>query len=455
MSMLSNKYEKLTELNNNISQAAIGKIMFWVGFSCVFISNIFDTMCFDNILSGGIVFRCGLFVLMAKIVIDWIYENNYTKLLYLASLIAGIGALVTSEESVIISLFVVILSSKNINYKHIIKFFTLSICGLYILNVVYMIIGIKSMNIMIDNSIGHGGSARHFFGFEDPNGAMMMATNIFICIVLLFKEKLSWILIGIETMIVLAVYYYTEARGGIMVYLIILSLFFIGKSKLKELIVKCGILYIGPVVIVVSMFVTSVIFDGRWLIGNKFLATFESRILAFGILKDVDKVTLFGRKVSYIYPVDCVYFKIILYYGIVSFLMFFMFYIIAIKRNVNDYYFGIVVFTMAFVGTLQTHPLEVYYSLPLLAAFSSYEDEELGDSLVDELKRYGNFIFSGAIIVLLTGHAIIQHGMEVAELNNVMYTGPSNRQVTDILFLILGAALGGTVKKIESTVRKG
>lgn len=451
LSLIKEKYHKL--ITSRI-YGETSRFLFWVGFACVLCSDTFYHTFFQNIVSGGAVYKLGLLCLTGKITLDilggHLSDNKLIKLLQILAVISAYGTFLTTRYLAIMSLFLILVAANNMNYSHIIKFFLVVICITYIINIVLVSTGLKLEDIWIDDNIGHDGSTRHFIGYWHPNAAMTMTANVFLCLVVYFKEKYKAIICVVMTLIASIVFYYTDSRSGFIVFVVSLLLISISKTRFAQCLLRMRFSFVAFLTSLIGMFGLSIYMDGKTIFNNRFLSTFESRLVSLGYFKNELEFSLLGRNLSDYVLIDCAYFKLLFYFGVIPFLVFIVTYLISIYRKKDDYYFGVYIVAISLILLYNTYPLHVYYALPFIAAFSSMRQEERKDEIIAKYKKCVNGAFAFAIILLLIGHGIVQYGMEQEAMYGVTYWGPRNPYVTDSVFTIIGAIVGVVLVKYAS-----
>lgn len=302
--------------------------------------------------------------------ISTLTKNNFsTKWILIILFAVPVGVLIYhfSNDNSMLLIIMIALSSKNIDFKKIIKY-------IFVMTILFFgsIIILNSLSILPNIVTYKNGIARNSFGFLYTSGFSAYISFIFLNFILIRREKFKRIDLGIGIIVSLIIFYLTRVSQdslliigeSILIYLINLE----KKGTLGKIIRAISVaiipLSISFVLITSYMFNTYSIFwvnldaklSGRLYLGRELISNYP--VKAFG--QKIPQIGSAGLATirnsgdywtQYFY-IDSSYLRLIYMYGVFSIVVIGIFYVVFIKKVVlhKDSYLAIGILVIAIGG---------------------------------------------------------------------------------------------------------
>lgn len=299
-----------------------------------------------------------------------------TGILFLISIIVYYKA----KDTIFLDLLFVVLASSNKKFNNILKY-----------DLIIKII-ITSI-IIISNSLGYAESQflvtrdgeylRNAYGFYHPNTLGMYLMMIYFEFVLLNRKKtnLKIFLLGIIMVIVI----FITCNSRTAYYSIILFLIYLVFNYFYKKIKKSDF-KISKIPLTEYMFIfvaaLSLVITKLYESGNH-IAIFMDKVLSNRLSLQVTNmqafpISIFGDKITYIRTLDNGFIKLLLSFGIVSFIFYIIIFVKTIKKAKikNNNILIVILLIFLYFTLLESSMLYIYYNILLVYIFCKEANDE-------------------------------------------------------------------------------
>ena len=347
------------------------------------IRSILQVSTLINISSSNIFFDVLLFTAYALLFIKIIYKESIKKLIiYAIIILLAIFAYMHSKMTDYLTLVLVVIATKNIEVKKIVKFvFVFYVVALSIHIIAYlvtMVIDSSSIQVIHRDDI-----KRYSFFLGHPNSfaAILAWTNI-MYLYLKYEKLKAWDYI-ITFLIALFIYFVPNSRTSAILLVVFIAMIILFKKDIK-IIIKFG--KISIVLMAIIMFCLFLAYNMTPVI-DKIDSILNARIkLALAIYENYGislfgEYIPFGQELSSVYKygltqltIDSAYYSLLFSYGVVNTLIFLIIYTrLNFKKNFENK--KILFLTIwSFYAITETLALNPLLCFPLLFATELLEN---------------------------------------------------------------------------------
>ncbi len=196
--------------------------------------SIFHNNNFSNLLSTIKLIRA--IILLALIfyyMLDLIFGINKLKLITIILFCLFFINFIFTKSFLLLNILIFIEVLKQYEFEEFVRyiFYWISIlfCSVIILSL---------LNVLPDIEGSRGSTIRHALGFDVPTFTQSVFMFIILTSVYIYKDKISWFVLILETVIATFLYYMTNTRGGYYLSILIIAVAFV--VKLTKIVNKKG-----------------------------------------------------------------------------------------------------------------------------------------------------------------------------------------------------------------------
>lgn len=276
---------------------------------------------------------------------------------------------IKADSTILLDLFFVLLASYRKKFDEVIKMDLFIKIVITILILVAHRYGFANSNFVVTRDDLF---VRESFGFYHPNTFGMYIMMIYFDIVILLKKKVLFKSFIYGTIATLIIYYTSNSRTAytsiilFLILLILYSMFNFVICHKKELVIKKRPVYewLFPILTFVSLILTK-LYDMKLNFVIQLDKVLSNRLYLQAINMRAYPIKFFGDKIDIIRTLDNGYIKLLINFGIVSFLFFSIIYKKMISNSINNKRFilTIIYFVLIYFTLSESSLLFVYYNI--------------------------------------------------------------------------------------------
>lgn len=393
--------------------------LFWVGIWCVIVSEMLEYLQIQNILSGGMVKLLGVASLMGKILLDFVENKKddiWTNFLAILMMVSSTVSFCQTGVYKIALVYLIIVAARGVEYCEILRFYVLLLTSTFIVNLLLVVVGLQNNNVIIDNTPGHYDEIRYSLGFMHPNMVLDYYVIVLITIMMSYggSIKKKWIIAFLAGGITL--FYFTRCRSGLLALVILLAVWAISGTRLKDIIMDLHIFIILDSVLFTGMFIMAFLYAGKRNLELNIFNTLIARFMSFGIYNDAIGISVLGTKIPNDIPwiLDPSYYHIIFAFGWVGLVVATLLYCYCIYKMKRDYLYSGGMFVILLIFVFFNRYTNIAYTVLPIVAFSNntgvLNASELGYYLTknvsDRKYRSLNYATLAGYLCLIIGHQL-------------------------------------------------
>lgn len=306
------------------------EILYYIGIALLTIRTMF---CGYSLLFRFDDFGSNLLlatIYLCFILSFFINKFSYKELIiYVFALAIGLISYLKTENTVILTLLLVIFSAKNINIRNVLKIIFYINLSLVIIHILFYCVYVVSGGKFV-KTFNRGSIIRYSFFYVHPNTFSMYVFWTLCLYFYLFYERIGYISYFVTVLISCFIYFFPNSRTGALETLILLILLiFMKKNKRKAKNKK--ILNATFIYLFLFMFFNIDYYFIQNPIVQKLDNILSSRITLGKIIVDKYGITMFGSDITTnhsqviinnnyynnVTTLDCMYTSLLLYLGII------------------------------------------------------------------------------------------------------------------------------------------